>query len=143
MRFRFRLERMRNFIQLKETVKKMETAALIQRIQEMERRKTERGNTIRSLLEQSRNQLAYGLEWVPYQTGKLQADCKEIELLEQEIIGAKHELAGKKEDLARLAMRRKALDTLKDKRRSEHRIQEERKDQKKLDELYRLSTKSK
>lgn len=121
----------------------METAALIQQIQELSQKKVERGNTIRTLLEHSRVHMQLGTQWVPYQTAKLQADCKEIEQLEEQIVLAKNELAGKQEDLARLAMRRKALDTLKDKRRVEHRVLEDRKEQKKLDELYRLNSKRK
>jgi flagellar export protein FliJ len=138
MRFRFRLERMLRFLELREAVKKTETAALVQRLKELEARRETRQRTIQEVLGNYQRQLESGNQWVPYQVGKIQADSRELIRLEEDIHQTKLDVTRTKDELARIAMRRKALANLKEKRYAEFRLSESRLEQKRLDEMYRL-----
>lgn len=138
MRFRFRMERMLNFLELKETTKKMETATLIQKKTKLESMREERQATIRDVLGSYRNQITSGSEWVPYQVAKVQADSEDLYKIELAIKFAIIEIDKRKQELARIAMRRKGLSNLKEKRHQEFKLDQSRLDQKRTDELYRL-----
>jgi len=138
VRFRFRLERVLDFLRLNETVKKMEVASLVQRLELLEKEKVHREETIRSVLSQSKERWLENSDWIPYQTSKVAADARDILRIEKKVIEAKEELEAKKFELGRLAMKRKAMENLKDKRKAIFRVEETRREQKTNDELYRL-----
>ncbi len=138
MRFRFRLERVLDFLRLNETVKKMEVATLIQKIEGLEKKKTYRQETMRSMLCESRQHWNESVNWIPYQTAKVEADARDIANIEKEMVRLQIELEDKKYELGKLAMKRKAMENLREKRKFNFRVEQTRREQKTNDELYRL-----
>ncbi len=142
MRFRFRLERVLDFQRLNETVKKMEVATLVRQLEALEKEKVVREETIRSVLAESTVRLAQNADWIPYQTAKVAADAREISRLEHKIVKAHEALEDKKFELGKLAMKRKAIENLREKKKFAFRVDETRREQKNNDEMYRLLKKS-
>jgi flagellar export protein FliJ len=142
VRFRFRMERVLDFVRLNETVKKMEVSSLVQQVEALEKEKVDREATIRSLLDQSRDRWTQDSSWIPYQTSKVAADARDINRIDKKLVAVRNTLEEKKFELGRLAMKRKAMENLKEKRKSMFRVEETRREQKTNDELYRLLKKA-
>lgn len=137
MKFRFRLERMLQFVELREATKRTEIATLRQAIHSGEQRKIGLEGSIRKMLVDSRARLAINASWVPYEVQKIDADSKEILKIERELVKHHETLLIKQEELSRLSMRKKALESLKDKRKLDFSLNQSRREQKLLDESYR------
>ncbi len=139
MRFKFRLEKVLHFARLKETVKKMEVASLQNEILTLEKRKETLDQELRTLLGNSGKSLVSSLAWAPYETSRVQVNLGNRQELETAISTKTEALEFGKLELSRAALKRKALENLREKRKSEFRTEEGRRDQKKLDEYFRLS----
>lgn len=137
MTFKFRLDRVLHFIRLKETVKKMEVATIIQRVNFLKRRKDGLEAGMRDLLSKHHEQLSS--EWTYYHTSKITLDAKEISKLEDLMVKENAALEKSKGELGRLLMRKKSLETLKEKRHQEFKMQESRRQQHRLDDIYQAS----
>jgi flagellar export protein FliJ len=139
MRFQFRLEKMLNFIRIKETVKKMEVAVIVQKMGFLSGQKENLDNNIRALLEKSQSSLSVGMDWIYYQNSKIEFDLKETRKIEALLAAERKELVERKSELSRITMRKKALESLKEKRLKEFRLQQGRRVQKQLDDVYQLT----
>lgn len=139
MHFQFRLEKMLNFLRLKETVKKMEVAASIQKVHFLGRRREELRSSMRGLLEKSNANLQISMDWIYYQNSKIEIDLKETRRIEAMLSEENEELKRKKSELLRLTTRKKALESLREKRLKEFKLQQGRRIQKQLDEVYQLN----
>lgn len=139
MRFRFRLQRMLQFVELREKAKKLEVASLMHAIQAAEVKKDLMEAVALQILNQSKVKMETTLAWLPYETDKVSHNLRETQRLEKTIHEERERLAIKQEELGRLSLRRKALESLREKRRADFRIEESRKDQRRLDEVYSLS----
>ena len=139
MRFVFRLEKMLNFIRLNETVKKMEVAASVQKIGFLQGRKNALNESIRSLLEKTRDGLSIGMDWVYFQNSKIENDLNEIKKTDVMRAEEQHKLGLLRIELSKITMRKKALESLRDKRLREFRLQQGRRVQKQLDDIYQLT----
>lgn len=136
MRFRFRLQKVLEFTEMRERAKKNEISSCVRRIQFLDDRKQKLQDNIRGLLDRDARELRP--EWVPYSEAKIATDAAEIKLIEKEIIVEHEKLAQKKEELGHIMARKKGLDSLKEKRWRDFRISEDRLLQKRLDEQHRL-----
>lgn len=137
MAFHFRLEKILHFVRLKETVKKMEVAAAIQRVQFMTDRLEQLSIDIRSMLARFHSSEAQA--WSQYHSAKIAHDAREVKKAEKILFGEKENLARKKRDLERIFKKKKSLESLKEKRLEEYRLEESRKQQKRLDDIYQMS----
>lgn len=137
MRFKFRLARVLNYLSLKETVKKMEVAAVVREIALAERRVQELEVDLRQLLEEGPKRFAEGMQWASFQVNRIAADRRDIEALAKNLRLLHEALEEKRGELARLAMRRQAMENLRDKRKAEFKLDQSRRDQKQMDELFR------
>ena len=137
MNFQFRLAKVLHFIKLKETVKKMEVASIIQRINFLNKRVEGLQAGMRDLLSKHHEQLSS--EWTFYHTSKIGLDAKEVSKIEALLVNENAGLEKKKGELGRLLMRKKSLENLKEKRLQEFKMQESRKQQRSLDDLYQVS----
>jgi hypothetical protein len=138
MRFRFRLEKILSWIRLRETTKKMEFATTLQRTEFLKKRKQAVQESIFSACENPTEGSYIDLGLSLVQSEKLKFDREEILRLEILIRKEEETLEKKRSELAKLAMRRRGLENLKDKRYREFRLIEVRKDQKRLDENYQI-----
>ena len=62
MKFRFKLERMLSFVKIRETMKKLEVSALIQKVSLLEKRKDSLREGINQLLEKQKKGITAGEE---------------------------------------------------------------------------------
>ena len=138
MKFRFKLERMLSFVKIRETMKKLEVSALIQKVSLLEKRKDSLREGINQLLEKQKERLQYGTEWLAFLSQKIEQDNKETLKLERLIRKEKEDLENKRYELGVISMRRKGLESLKEKRFADFKIDERRKSQKRLDQNYEL-----
>lgn len=136
MRFKFRLERVLDFLVLRETMKKTEVAALVRELQEYKVKIETLEQELRSLLEEGPRRFTENMHWAAFQVARIAADRRDIEALGKKIIATEDELIEKRGELSRLSMRRKAMENLKDKKREEFKLDQSRKDQKAMDELH-------
>ncbi len=139
MKFQFRLERVLDFYRLRETLMKMEFARAMSALQGLQAQKQQSERQLEFLLAEAPKRLALGGEWAPYGVSQTEFTVNAIKRLEREIAKAAEEMEVKKFELARLSMRREALEKLRDKRRTEFRLLESRKEQKFVDEIYQRS----
>lgn len=138
MRFRFRLERMLSFIRIKETMKKLEVSTLTQKVVALESQKDSLRKNINELLEKQKERLQFGTEWLEFLSRKIEQDTRETIRLERVIRNEKEELDNKRYELGVIAMRRKGLESLKEKRFSDFKLEDRRRSQKRLDQNYQL-----
>ena len=136
MRFKFRLARVLNYLSLKETVKKMEVAAVVREIALTEQRVLELEADLRQLLEEGPKRFAEGMQWASFQVNRIAADRRDIEVLAKKLNTLQEDLQEKRGELAKLAMRRQAMENLRDKRKAEFKLDQSRRDQKQMDELF-------
>lgn len=139
MRFQFRLEKMLSFIRLKETTKKMEVAACLAKLGYLRRKKDALVENIRSILGSTYANGYFDLANTVYLTKQIEIDKSEGERLDRYIREEENVLRKKQSELSRLVMRKKGLESLKERRREEFRLQESRKEQKRIDEAYELT----
>jgi flagellar biosynthesis chaperone FliJ len=130
---------MLHFFVLKETTKKMEIAACMQKIQYLESRKERLNGNIRELLDRVPQDA--DLQLVPYQGPKISLDLKELKITELEIKKQTEELDMRRAELVNIVRRKKALEALKDKKAQEFRVEQSRREQKLLDQTYQLTSK--
>ena len=136
MKFRFRLEKALHFARLNETVQKMEVAKTLQRIETVKARKLVVEEQLRSVLNEA-SQAPAGAR-APFQATRIAADTDEISRLG--LVLRKEEIAAERAraELGRLAMRRKALESLEEKRRTEFNFARNRQQQMEVEESFRL-----
>lgn len=140
MKYRFRLQKMLHFEELKEAIKRGEVAKAIDGLKKLEDRRLGLENTMREVLEQTPERLKEDAAWVPYQVSQVQSNLAECRKLDEAITQAKDHLELIKFELSKLSMKRKALENLRDKKKSEFRLSESRKEQKRLDETHQLNS---
>jgi len=137
MNFKFRLEKILHFVKLRETVKKMEVSAITQRLRYLDSRRTSLEENIRAML--SRQGEAPNGEFQYFQTNKVSLDVKDLAQLEVVIRQENVQLERRKGDLARLFQRRRALESLREKKEKEFRTEQGHKAQAQMDEAFQLS----
>ncbi len=138
MRFRFQLERMLSFVRVRETMKKLEISTLVQKLNVLEDRRNSLRNNVNELLGKQREKLESGTEWLGFLSQKIERDSKETLKIERMIRKEKEDLENKRYELGVISMRRKGLESLKEKRLNEFKLDERRKLQKRLDQNYQL-----
>ncbi len=138
MKFRFRLEQMLSFVRIKETMKKLEVSAVAQKVIVLESRKDQLRQNVNELLKQQLERLKFGTEWLSFLAQKVEQDTKETQKIERMLRKEKEDLENKRYELGVISMRRKGLESLKEKRLSDFKLEERRKAQKRLDQNYQL-----
>lgn len=138
MKFRFRLEQMLSFVRIKETMKKLEVSAVAQKVVALESKKDYLRQNVNALLDKQKERLQFGTEWLSFLAQKIEQDTKETLKLERMIRKEKEDLDNKRYELGVISMRRKGLESLKEKRFSDFKLDERRKAQKRLDQNYQL-----
>ncbi|NBX69362.1 MAG: hypothetical protein EBR01_10420 [Proteobacteria bacterium] len=138
MKFRFRLEQMLSFVRIKETMKKLEVSAVAQKVIVLESRKDQLRQNVNELLKKQKERLQFGTEWLSFLAQKVEQDTKETQKIERMLRKEKEDLENKRYELGVISMRRKGLESLKEKRLSDFKLEERRKAQKRLDQNYQL-----
>jgi flagellar biosynthesis chaperone FliJ len=77
--------------------------------------------------------------WMDFYMKRVLLDREEIRKTEKEIEEAKEQLHFSKHKLVQMVRKKKALEALREKRKQEFTVEENRRLQKSIDELYRLS----
>ncbi len=136
MAFKFRLENVFKLIRLKETFKKNEILLNVKDINKFKKMRDALSSNINLLLN---DKIKYcDNRWAPFYEGKIVVDVKELKETENRLKDSESSLEQKKEEFLNIFHQRKALESLKDKRKYDYRLLEERKEQKISDELYQL-----
>lgn len=138
MKFNFRLEKVLNFIRIRETLKKMEVATETQKLRFIQGQHDSLIQSMRNTLSMQTEKLSVGTEWLSYQTQKIAWDSKESVRLEKLMREQEELLENKKYELNRIILRRKGIESVKEKRYAEYKFEQNRKAQKTLDENFQL-----
>jgi flagellar biosynthesis chaperone FliJ len=138
MHFEFRLEKALSFVQLKETTKKMEVAASLQKLHFLKGRKSSLADNIRNVLAKTYENGYFDLANAAYFTEQINLTKLENDRLERFIREEENLLKKKQQELSRLQMRKKGLESLREKRLQEFKLRESRREQKQIDDTYEL-----
>jgi len=141
VKFQFKLERLLGFIRLKETMKKMEIASVNKKIAFLEHRISLSHSSLRKILEKCYEGNSQDYEY--YHTNQVALDAGQLKKLNEAVVVCKREKEDKVQELNRLMMRRKGLESLREKRWQEHRKVVSKKAQKDLDEAFQLTEQAK
>lgn len=134
MAFRFRLEKIFKLISLKETVKKNEILLNVKEIKEFRKMRDALSSNINLLFS---DKLKYcDNRWAPFYEGKISLDTEKFHETEKMLKSSEHKLEEKKEEFMSIFHQRKALESLKDKKKHDFRLKEEKKAQKSADEFF-------
>ena len=139
MKFHFRLKRVLKFVELKEREKKMEVAAALRELEEVKTQIKRVEQDTSDLLAQSNTLDAHDIICLKFRDEKIHLNRKKIfdfKKIETEKTKA---FEDKKQEMSRLSMRKKALETHREKKRQEFSVEESRRNQTRLDEAYRMS----
>lgn len=134
MRFEFSLQKALEWIAIEEDRKRLEIARLVKRVEELERRRQQALANLAGILEDPVKRLDVG--WAPFAADRVPHEAAEADAAERAITEVRGEIARKNGELNRILMRRKGLESLREKRYREHRMREARRDQKRLDEQF-------
>jgi flagellar biosynthesis chaperone FliJ len=129
---------MLSFIKVRETMKKLELSALVQKVITLEKRKDLLRENVNDMLSKQKERLQFGTEWLNFLSQKIEQDTKESLKIERMIRKEKEDIENKRYELGVISMRRKGLESLKEKRFSDFKVDERRKAQKRLDQNYQL-----
>ena len=135
MLFAFKLERALHFTRIKETFKKIELANQIRKIEMLKGKRKKLIDEIRILLSKKEEQI--DVQWMCYRDDKVIFDRREIEKIENLLKSEEELLSQKKEELNAVVMRRKGLESLREKRKLEFDKVQSKREQKNLDDNYR------
>ena len=136
MKFRFRLEKILHLTRVKELSKRSEVGAAIRHIQGLQAKRETLMENIRLIFRSSHQMI--NLHWAPYQAAKIPVDVEELKIVGESIERENVKLSEKREELNRIIMRRKGLESMRNGRLSEYRVTEQRLAQKSLDETHQL-----
>lgn len=136
MKFRFPLQKALDWTEVEESSVRLEISSLMKEAERLTARCRELEANIQALLGTAGQTVS--LEWAPYVATKIPADAKEIEEVGGKLKAKETEIGCKKKELNRLLLKRKGLESLKDKRRKDFRMIENRRDQKRLDDNYQI-----
>ena len=119
-------------------MKRMEVASVVQRIQFLNNRKVSIEQNMRKTLELVQG--GASMEWTVFYGSKMELDVKESHRLENLVKDEELLLKDRQKELAEIMLKKKSLESLRDKRWKDHRNIQSRKLQKELDEIYQLSS---
>lgn len=134
MRFRFKLEKALSFFEGRERLKKMELVNVMQKISILREKKKFLDEGVGGMLSYGRSDIRFSA----LENEKVPFSLDQGALTHKQISEAEQYLNLQKEELRSIQSRRKALEELKSKRYRDFRVDKNRKDQRFLDETYRL-----
>ncbi len=137
MRFQFRLEKILNLVRLKETMMQMELSAVVQRVEFLKRRRKDLELEVLKLLEKTDSNIS--LDWYQFQIMKVELDVKEQRKVDGMIDEVTEELLQKQKALNEITLKKKSLERIKEKNLTEFKLEQSRRVQKQLDEIYQLT----
>ena len=124
---------------MREVNKKNEVAIAAKLLNELNSERVKAEKTMSQLLSDSTARMEKGAEWFPYQISQIGFEKQRFLRLDKDIVSAQDLLERRHYELNRIIMRRKALESLREKREKDFRLQQSRKDQKEIDEMFQLS----
>jgi flagellar export protein FliJ len=134
VRFQFRLARVLRYVELREREKKTEVAVLIRELENLQLKKDAVESETRRLL-----MIVTDVNLLKHNAERVLLTRTEISKLDTKMVHVKESLELKQFELAGLGMRKKGLESLREKREKEFRLEENRRAQTRLDEAYRMS----
>jgi flagellar biosynthesis chaperone FliJ len=136
VRFHYTLQKALEWTEVEESATKLAISRLMAEAEILKARRVSLERNLEELLGGQDKNLA--LEWAPYVAQKVPADAAELRNLDGKIGAKQAEIGTKKAELNRLLLRRKGLESLKDKRRREFRLIEGRREQKRADDNHQI-----
>jgi len=138
MRFKFRLEKVANYFIQREFAKKLELAKATHELVtvQQEAKNLEKENI--SLLNQRSEKAALGFEWLKLLMDRIDNNIGSLEDLEKKSIELKEVVELKRKELNAVTARKKALESMKEKKRQDFKVVENRKLQRRLDDTYQI-----
>jgi flagellar export protein FliJ len=118
-------------------MKKLEVATVAKKLRVLELRLEGLRTTIQKLLEMKSIRPDPNL--AHYQNLKIDLDSQDVSLTEKIIAEQRSQLEQRRDELSHIIHRKRALESLKEKKWKEHRVFENRRLQKNIDEVFQLS----
>lgn len=137
MIFRFRLQQALRVVELEEMRKKMEIGRVRASIDLLNRRIETLKRNMRHVLGMTLGKIV-STQWSTYQAQKIDADSEALTIAERNAGDIKGLLGTKTKELAKIMMKKKALERKKETDRRLFRLHQGRKEQKRLDDDFRL-----
>ncbi|MBI1859986.1 MAG: flagellar FliJ family protein [Deltaproteobacteria bacterium] len=137
MKFQFRLKTALRFTELEESKKKSEIGSIHNRVIDIERRLTLLNRNIRDLLGWSIGR-EVNVDRLVYQSRKIETDRNELQKLERNLVDIRNLLVQRREELLKIVMKRKALESKEEKDHKAFRTKVSRTEQKRLDDNHQL-----
>jgi flagellar export protein FliJ len=135
MRFRFRLARILAFVELREREKKMQVATQAHKVEALAEKKRKLAAQVLAVLAEPLTTI----DWLRLRNEKVDLDRQELKRVSAEWVQENEMLDNLHYDLGKIAMRRKAIETLRERKEQEFKLVDNRREQTKLDEAYRMS----
>jgi hypothetical protein len=136
LKFRFSLQKALQWTEVEESAKRLEIARLLTEAEKLKLRRDGLGQNLRTLLENE--SIRFSSQWAPYAAVKVPADQAELKAIELRLREKESEIQTTKAALNRILLKRKGLESLREKRHRDHRVSEGRRDQKRLDDNYQI-----
>lgn len=136
MRFQFRLQKMLQMVELRESAKKLEVATLLTELERLRTRQLKLREEVRDLLGKTIHS-AQGLAWAPMQESQVKSHEYGIRQLTQQIETESERLEHTRYELNRIILNRRALESLREKRRAEFKKERFKREQKQAEETFR------
>ncbi|NBX92166.1 MAG: hypothetical protein EB078_02760 [Proteobacteria bacterium] len=138
MRFKFRLEKIANYFTQKEFAKKIELAKVLRDLAQSKSLKESIERENLGLLKNQSQKSQVGVEWLKLFMDRIDHNIISLEKLKV-VIGEQQTVVDlKRKELNILSAKKKALETMRDKKMAEFKVIANRNAQKKLDESFEL-----
>lgn len=116
----------------------MEIGNSRERLRILEGQKTKLESDTRSLLVKCRSDVSNNLAWMLFERDQIECNKKLVKKFEDQISYEQERQSELYFELSEISKRRRALESLKEKKLKEYKMLESRKEQKRLDDIYQI-----
>ncbi|NBT59241.1 hypothetical protein EBT16_10705 [bacterium] len=138
MKFKFRLEKAAQFFSRRETAKKLELAALTEKMLGLKKELEVFEDENRSVFSKNSQFQTVAAPWIRVLMERVDSNLLSIKQIQTEIEHLLGLMDMKKQELSAISKRKKALEKVKEKKFAEFKLKQSRSEQKRLDENYQI-----
>lgn len=138
MKFKFRLEKVANYFVQREFAKKLELAKATRELVMVEQQASSLKTENSTLLNQRIEKAALGIEWLKLLMDRIDNNIGSLEELDRKTSQLREVVDLKRRELNAVTARKKALESMKEKKKQDFKTVENRRLQRRLDDTYQI-----
>lgn len=138
MKFKFRLEKVANYFVQREFAKKLELAKATRELVMIEQQASSLKTENSTLLNQRTEKAALGIEWLKLLMDRIDNNIGSLEELDRKTSQLREVVDLKRRELNAVTARKKALESMKEKKKQDFKTVENRRLQRRLDDTYQI-----